>query len=243
MPRAEDAARAFDSAPPAVRRDWIDRYVREEALVREARFLGLDREDELIRRRLVQQMEFLVEGVGESGLSVTDAEIEAAYPARAHEHRHPATVRFAHVFIRESEGQESEAQGRAKNLRDELNRRRVGFEDGYPYGDRFLYDRVYVDRTLEEVRSHFGDEFAETIGKLAPTPGQWTGPYRSEHGLHLLMLTAQQPARGPGLEEIRAALREELLREKREQALERGIAAIVAKYEVDLGDGVRSPEE
>lgn len=241
MARVEEAASAFDTAAEAVRRDWIDRFVREEALVREARALGLDRTDELVRRRLVQQMEFLAEGTGGIAPTVTDAEIESAYRARVREFRHPAIFRFAHVFTREFEGYESKAPARAKAIRDEMNRKKVPFEEGYPYGDRFPYDRTYVDRNLDEIRSHFGDEFAKTLEKLEPTAGRWSGPYRSEHGLHLVMLVDKQPARDSSLEEVRDELREALLREKRDRAVEQGVAAVVAKYRVALGDGLRAP--
>lgn len=238
MARVEEAASAFDSATEAVRRDWIDRFVREEALVREARALGLDRSDELVRRRLVQQMEFLVEGTGAGETTVSEAEIEAAYRARAGELGHPAIFRFAHVFIRERAGDESGAVARAKGLLDAMNRKRVPFEEGHPYGDRFPYDRTYVDRTLDEIRSHFGDAFAKTLSQLEPSPGRWIGPYRSEHGLHLVLLLESQPAREASLDEVRDELYSALLREKRDRAVEQGVAAVVAKYGVALGDGV-----
>ena len=41
-------------------RRLIDLYVREEVLVREARAQGLDRDDSIVRRRLVQKMEYAV---------------------------------------------------------------------------------------------------------------------------------------------------------------------------------------
>jgi hypothetical protein len=43
----------------------IDEYVREEVLYREAIAMGLDRNDGIVRRRLVQKMEFL----GQPGLA------------------------------------------------------------------------------------------------------------------------------------------------------------------------------
>jgi len=245
MAVAAEAEQAFDSATEVVRRDWIDRYVREEVLVREARSLGLDRDDELIRRRLVQQMEFLVEGVGESALVVSDAEIAAAYRERADELREPGTIRFAHVFVRddpgrEEKGREAEAEARARALLARLNRERVGFDGALALGDRFLYDRIYVDRTLDEVRSHFGESMAETVAGMAVDPVAWSGPYRSEHGLHLVLLTARSPSRLAPLEEVEASLRESLLREKRERALERGIEGIVARYPIALESGLRA---
>jgi peptidyl-prolyl cis-trans isomerase C len=233
MTRAAEAARSLDAATPAVKQDWIDRYVREEAIVREARSLGLDRDDELIRRRLVQQMEFLVEGASESALIVTDAELEAAYRERAEELREPATVRFAHVFVREENGRDAEANAKARALLARLNREGIDFDGALALGDRFLYDRHYVDRTLDEVQSHFGATMATTVSELPVAKAKWSGPHRSDHGLHLVLLIGRSEARLPGISEVADALRGELMREKREQAVERGIEAIVAKYRVD----------
>lgn len=238
MASAEEAAQAFDSATPAVRQDWIDRYVREEVLVREARSLGLDRDDELIRRRLVQQMEFLVEGAGESTLVVSDEEIDAAYRARAEELREPVTLRFAHVFVREETGREAEANGKARALLSRLNREGVGFDGALALGDRFLYDRLYVDRTLDEIRSHFGEAMADAVASIPIDAVEWSGPYRSQHGLHLVLLTGRSESQLPAIDEVAGALREALLREKRELALERGVEAIVAKYRVGLESGL-----
>ncbi|MEZ4280508.1 MAG: peptidylprolyl isomerase [Myxococcota bacterium] len=241
---------AFDAAPEAVRRDWLERFVREEALVREARALGLDREDELVRRRLVQQMEFLVEDTSGGAPSVSEAELEAAYRERAESFREPATVRFAHVFVAPRPGGGSGAEGsaggreggegsapeafeRAERLRERLDREGIGFDDAFAIGDRFLYDRVYVDRNLDEVRSHFGDAMAATLERLPVDPDRWSGPHRSDHGLHLVLLIARRDSRLPALPEVAASLREELLREKRERALEQGVAAIVGKYRIE----------
>ena len=239
MAEAEAAKSAFDSATPAVRQDWIDRYVREEALVREARSLGLDRDDELVRRRLVQQMEFLVENVGADGIRVSEEELAAAYRERAEEFREPMTVRFAHVFVREEKGREAESDSRARSLRERLDRKKVGFDQALGEGDRFLYDRIYVDRTLDEVRSHFGEAMAKIVSELPVSPATWTGPHRSQHGLHLVLLTGRTEARLPSSAEIAGALREALLREKRDLALERGVKGIISRYQIELEHGLR----
>lgn len=240
-PSLAETAAAFDAAPEAVRRDWLERFVREEALVREARALGLDREDELVRRRLVQQMEFLVEDTRGGAPPVSEEELEAAYRERGESFREPATVRFAHVFVAPrpgggqggGQGPAPEAFERAERLRERLDREAIGFDDAFAIGDRFLYDRVYVDRNLDEVRAHFGDAMAATLERLPVDPDRWSGPHRSDHGLHLVLLTARRDSRLPALPEVAAALREELLREKRERALEQGVAAIVGKYRIE----------
>lgn len=62
----------------------IDAYVREEILTREARSLGLDRDDPVVRYRLVQRMEFLTED-SVATRTPTDDELRAFFnenPAR-----------------------------------------------------------------------------------------------------------------------------------------------------------------
>jgi hypothetical protein len=54
----------------------IDEYVREEIATREAIAAGLDRDDTIIRRRLRQKLEFLVEDTSEIA-PPTDAELGA----------------------------------------------------------------------------------------------------------------------------------------------------------------------
>lgn len=60
----------------AALRRGIDDYVREEILCREARALGIDRDDSLVRMRLQQRMEFMAVSAAEIA-PPTDAELEA----------------------------------------------------------------------------------------------------------------------------------------------------------------------
>ena len=59
----------------------IDDYVREEVLHREAIQLGLDEDDYVIRRRLVQKLEFITEGFAESGAEVDEASLGRYFDA------------------------------------------------------------------------------------------------------------------------------------------------------------------
>jgi hypothetical protein len=238
-------AARWDRLDEAARRVWIDRFVREEALVREARRLGLDRDDDLIRRRLIQQMEFLVEAGADEPIDA--AALEAAYVARADEHRVPAIVTFGHVFVRDpgalTADPSSSAAARAESLRAALDEEEADFDGARARGDRFLYHRVYVDRTLDEVRAHFGPEMASSLERLRPEPARWQGPIASQHGWHVVLLTRRTEARVPSFKEIRGTLAEALRRERREASLERGLDEIVGAYEVRLAPGLDARPE
>jgi len=221
----------------AARREWIDRFVREEALVREARRLGLDRGDDLIRRRLVQQVEFVALGVVESELEFGTNELEETYLARREDYRIPAALSFSHVFVRAAQaGEDESARSRAAELLGDLNGEGVDAVSALGRGDRFLYNRNYVERSFEEVESHFGDEMADALGALEPHPSRWRGPFRSPHGFHLVLLTGSEASRLPRVDEIRDILHEDWKREIRDAALDRAVDEIVAGYDIEVDD-------
>lgn len=226
-----DTRRAFGELDGDARKAWVDRYVREEVLVREARSLGLDREDSIIRRRLAQKIEFLTLGLLEEELRIDAGELDAFYRRHGEEYRIPATLTFTHVLIGDSGDL---GRIKADSLKETLNAERASFRDSAGLGDRFLYNRNYVDRTVEEVRSHFGDEFANGLETIERTSAVWTGPHRSSHGWHVVLLTRRTVSRIPQAEEISGPLRDDAMRAKREIVLDQAIEALVSKYQVEL---------
>ena len=238
--------RAFEAFDSDTLQEWIDRYVREEALVREARALGLDREDQIIRRRLAQKIEFLTLGLLDEELQVDAADLEEFYRERAEDYRVPTTLTLTHVYVavgRAAKGAESgESNGndetgrafrRAEGLLAKLNNEGIAFRDALGFGDRFLYNRNYVDRTSDEIRSHFGDAISDAMDRVDPSDSIWTGPYRSPHGWHLILLTGRADSSLPAASLITPLLRDDALREKRETVLREAIGALIAKYQVD----------
>ena len=85
--------------PPTV--DELDGLVRdhlrEEVAYREARAMGLERDDTVIRRRLRQKLEFLSEQVME--VEPTDAELAAYLAAHPEAFRQEGSVSFVQVFL------------------------------------------------------------------------------------------------------------------------------------------------
>ncbi len=76
----------------------IEVRIREEVMVREALAAGLDRDDTVVRNRLIEKMRFLTENVAEPP-PPTDAELEAYFAAQADRFRIPALVTFEQVFF------------------------------------------------------------------------------------------------------------------------------------------------
>ena len=76
----------------------IDDYVKEEIATREAVGMGLDRDDTIIRRRLRQKLEFLVEDAASSA-PPTDAELEAWLEKHPQSFRAEPQLAFRQVYV------------------------------------------------------------------------------------------------------------------------------------------------
>ncbi|WHI50057.1 hypothetical protein P3339_16590 [Microbulbifer sp. MLAF003] len=83
---------------PSDRSDLIHDYIREEVLYREAMNLGLQDNDQIIRRRLIQKLEYVTDGfVGD--INVSRQDLEQYFWLHQEEYRIEASVTFTHVFL------------------------------------------------------------------------------------------------------------------------------------------------
>ena len=83
---------------PEEMRNLLDGKIREEVLSREAVALGLDKEDTIIKRRLAQKMEFVMEDV--SALrGPADDELKRWFAQNAQHFATPSLVTFRHQYF------------------------------------------------------------------------------------------------------------------------------------------------
>ncbi|MBK6672166.1 MAG: peptidyl-prolyl cis-trans isomerase [Proteobacteria bacterium] len=227
----------LDAMDDPQRRRLIADYVREESLYREARALGLERGDYVMRQRLVQKMNFLLEP--QQVTEPTDAQLQQYLARNAALYRVAASWTFTHVFVDPAVKPGESAESRARALLARLNRERAGFNDAPRFSDRYPYLQNYVDRTGEYVGSHFGAQFASLLAGLPVDASRWQGPLRSDQGWHLVLVTAHAPERDPRFAEIRVQLRDDYRRDAVAAKQDQAVREVVGRYsvEVELGSG------
>jgi hypothetical protein len=221
-----DATRALLRGMDAeTRRSLEEEYLEEEILYREAQALGLDAGDDIIRKRLIQKMDFLLQGFEGDTPAPTEGDLAAYYEAHKDRYRREARVSLTHVFVRGDGGSEETAdtaKARAQSLLATLNEGSVPPQQAGQYGDRFPYLRTYADRGRRLIREHFGTGVTDAVFTDAPV-GRWAGPYVSPHGYHLVFVHDRTDASLPPLEAVAGAVLADLTRDRR---LERRAAAI-----------------
>lgn len=205
----------------------VNDYVRDEALAREAKRLGLDEGDTIVTRRLAQKMTFMVADLTREE-TPDDAVLRDWYETHADRFTDPQMVTFRHVFFSEDvRGAAATADARAT-----LERLNTG-NDWREAGDPFMLQRAYGDLPLREVVRLFGGEFAQSLA-ATPASDLWTGPVRSALGVHLVQVSANTPPQLQPFDDAKDAVLADWQDETRREANETAIQDIIARYNVEV---------
>jgi hypothetical protein len=228
------AAARLDAMSGKQLKRLIDDYVREEALHREAKSLGLGRNDYVIKRRMIQKIDFITQGFAEAVIKVSDDDLMAYYDANKERYLEPAFLTFTHVFFDAERHGSGEAKALAETKLALLRSDAVAFSDAPKHGERFPYGVNYVERTRDHVESHFGKSMTKALFDIEPDDGAWRGPYLSPYGAHLVMVVNRKDARIPSLEEVRRRVEADLTAKRKKEQSEKAIKAIVDTYRIDI---------
>jgi hypothetical protein len=189
----------------------IEADIREEVYYREALALGLDRNDAIVRRRMGQKMQFLMD-TGAYLQNPAAGELEAYFTANEDFYRSGLRLAFEQVYLGEAPVAEA--------IATIIKRASVDPSvDPATLGERTLLPARLGLSPINAVDGVFGEGFFDLVAQLPP--GEWAGPLVSAYGVHLIRILDTLPARTPPLEEIRDAVlknwREAKAQETREQ--------------------------
>jgi len=227
----QQAAAALGSMSDEDRQRLIDDYSRGEVLFREAMVLQLDRDDQIIRRRLIQKMEYIAQGFYDEIAPPSERQLREYYRANQEDYRRPAKATFTHVFIGFDRRDSATAERIASELLSALRQQRVAFEQSGRFGERFLYNRNYAERSDAEIIGHFGDAFAQQLFAL-PSIDDWQGPIRSDYGYHLVRVNKRTASAIPPFEQVVGAVLGDTQRQQQRQVKRDSIAAMMSHYRV-----------
>lgn len=208
----------------------VEAHVREEVLNREAKLLGLDRDDVIIRRRLAQKMEFLTEDFA-TAVPPSDEAIATYYEEHLDDYRIPAGVTFSHLFFNADQRGAAGAERAANSVLKQLNDSGVGPDGARDQGDPFVLPLDLEAQSRQEVESLFGNSDLVTA-LFEVLPGAWYGPVSSAYGVHIIYVYDRTDARTPALASVRERVRGDLIGKMRRDANEAFYGALLKKYTI-----------
>jgi hypothetical protein len=208
----------------------MDTRVQTEILYREALAMGLDKDDEIVKRRMAQKMQFLAEDDA-AGRVPTTAELRSWYAKNSYQFAMPSRVSFRHLYF-SPDRRATRARDDAVKALAQLAGQPADAKLPESFADPFMFHEYYRDRATDYLSKEFGPQFAVEIAKL-PT-GSWQGPIESGFGWHLVFVDTAIPGRVPDFEEVEPNVKAAWLGEQKALAWERAYQDMRAKYTVLL---------
>jgi peptidyl-prolyl cis-trans isomerase C len=196
----------------------VKNWIREEVLYREALRLGLDRDDSIVRRRLVQKLGFLVEEVEEE--EDQRRAMEKYYEDNIAKYSLPVRYSFSQIFF----GEES----RAAEIQTKLDEG----ADWRGLSETSMLSDSYVSRNEKEIAAIFGRPFAGYLYSFVR--GKWVGPIRSSFGFHLVRLERILPTETTPMAYIERKVFADYLQFRQEVAVEEYYQDLLDKYDIVL---------
>jgi len=207
----------------------IEDFIVEEILYREAKSIGLDQNDTIVRRRMRQKMEFLFDDF--SAAEPSDDELNEFLAEHPDQFRSDDRISFEHVYLKDG------SRENATTLLKKLRSGNPGFAEEL-IGIGLLPPRFEMSRWAE-VSAQFGNSFTERLFTLET--GLWTGPIESPFGVHLVYVEEVVSGRLPELDEVRSIVKRDWLSNRRADAEREILARLRQKYTVTIEEP--APEE
>ncbi len=222
-------AQTGNVARPDELESLVDTWMKEEILYREALSLGLDKDDAIVRRRLVQKLNFLVEDV-EDGAIEKQAVLDY-YKENLMRYTLPDRYSFAQKYFAEL----NDASAALSLL--------MSGEEVGSIGETSMLNDDYRARSLREISGDFGAEFSRAFSQEitefneqieSPQDQRWTGPIRSSFGYHLIRIDEQIPGVPTPFEYIEKRIVADYRQSKLDVAMQDYYESLRDKYKVEF---------
>lgn len=167
----------------------VKHYIEQEVLYQQALALNLDHNDEIVKRRLAQKMEFLSDGLAES-LQPTEEMLQAYYEKHQSDYPKPPVYTMKLVYfdktVRSDAHNDALAAMNTQNPQDS--------------GDKISISQAYEAVNAIGIARDYGRVFTAAIDSLPI--GKWSGPVVSGYGLHLVNISKKEPGGFYSFEEV-----------------------------------------
>ncbi|MBU3030179.1 peptidyl-prolyl cis-trans isomerase [Paracoccus marinaquae] len=211
----------WNRAPsPQEMTDLMQAWALEEAQVREAIALGLDRGDPVIRQRLSLKMQFLSES-GAALLAADEATLQAYLEANPDKFARPAQAAFEQVLL----------PAQAEAARTGIAALEDGADPADFAGPSLLPSRIPLTAapTIDQM---FGPGFHDALAGLSLSG--WQGPIQGSYGRHLVRISERREGILPPLADIRARVEAEWRADRAAEARAKLNQALLDRFQVSL---------
>ncbi|MBU0719742.1 peptidyl-prolyl cis-trans isomerase [bacterium] len=201
----------------------VAKKVYETVLLNEAYSLGLDRQDAVISRRLINQMHFLMSSVVEEP---SEEQLRGYYEKNINDYSLVERVSFYHVYFSDPKDEKIE------DVFNLLNISEMDLSSAPYLGDKF-YGAGYIENSsFEDLEKTFGKYFVLKIFNLKQ--GAWHRLIHSSHGAHLLYVTDKNVKGAYPFDEVEERVYEDYMNDERKTKQKESYKKIRSQYKLTV---------
>lgn len=196
----------------------IDAWLQTELMYRQALTLGLDKNDPVIRDRLIQKTEFLFKNIAVIR-EPSDTELQQWYQQKVNNYQKPPRYDFEHILLKhevENAKQQAEQILRLMNTGTSTSNYSTDYHN-------------FVGRNHYGLKASFGDEFVDALSQINDT--QWR-MISSNKGWHVVRLKAKHQDPLPEFEKIKPLLVSDWRKQQQRQQIMKMIDGLRGDYKV-----------
>lgn len=187
--------------------------IKQEVFYQEALKMNLDHNDEIIKRRLSQKMEFLSNDLATLA-EPNDDELKAYYNRHSAKYMTPYSYTlYQIVFTSDNHRNPDDV---IKSILDESEN--SSFDDMKSKGDNLPFPFHYSNVSSFELNSQLGNVFTDNLETIELY--KWVGPVNSGFGKHLVYITEKQEPYLPDLTDVRDAVLRDYQYDKQKEVKE-----------------------
>ena len=182
----------------------VEKRIEEEVFYQEALKMNLDHNDEIIKRRLAQKMQFLSNDLAQLQEPSTE-ELQTYFKDNEHKYVSDSKYTFHQIIFLSENGELGIEKAN-------LALSKIGslpVNEVLKLGDRIAINKTFNKVTTFDISRQFGDDFQQSLAKAER--GKWVGPIESGFGHHLVYVSNYETGLIPTLDEVKPQVLEDYL--------------------------------
>ncbi len=195
----------------------VEENIDEIIFYKEAVAMGLDRDDDVVRRRLSQKLKFII---GDLNVNEPNEEqLVEFYENNKDKYKLDGNYMFNQIYF---ESLPKNPQAILQEIKKGENLKTIGDIIDIPYG--------FKNATSKRVQQTFGTQF--DIALQEATLNEWVGPVESAYGYHFIRVLDRQDASYPPIDEILTKLTNDLRWQQQNEAKSNFLKEMRKKYTI-----------
>jgi parvulin-like peptidyl-prolyl cis-trans isomerase-like protein len=205
----------------------INLNVKQEIFYQEALKMNLDHNDEIIKRRLSQKMQFLSNDIA-SLVEPSDEDLNNYFQEHTNKYLLPYSYSIYQITF-SPDKREDNFKDAAETLKQFPN---ATFEEMKNRGDRLSFNYYFENIDANELALQLGSKFSDALQRQEAN--KWVGPIVSGFGFHLVFITKKTNPQIPEYESVKKQLLRDYEYDNQKEVNELIYKELKKKYHIEF---------